>query len=190
MKFSLLIVTFLFLLSCERNFNSVDLNDRRIISLSIGNKYLYHQYSLAGDSVAVVVDWYSHKEIIADTIIFGRRYFNFNNEELLRLEGKKVLAFSKNGDIVKYDFEVEIGDTVDFQGDNLIVSEVSKEPILGDIQKVFRLTNVDFKPDTVISVSYSTKFGLNSISRRYSNSSSGKHLVGAIISSQKYGRWW
>ena len=187
MKLSLLIVTFLFLWSCERNFTSVDLNERRIISLSIGNKYLYHVYSLAD---IVFSDLYSHQEIIADTIIFGRRYFNFNNEEFLRIEGNKVLVFSKNGDIVKYDFEVEIGDTVDFQGDNLIVSEVSEEPILGDIQKVFRLTNVDFKPDTVISVSYSTKFGLISINRTHSNSSSGKRLVGAIISSQKYGWWW
>lgn len=187
MKFSLLIVTFLFLFSCERNFTSIDLNEGRIISLSIGNKYLYHVYSLSGQ---IFADLYSHKEIIADTIILGRRYFNFNNEELLRLEGKKVLVFSDNGDIVKYDFEVETGDTVDFQGDNLIVSEVSQEPILGETQKVFRLTNVDFIPDTVISVSYSTKFGLISINRRYSNHSSGKRLVGAIISSQKYGRWW
>ena len=106
-----------------------------MISLFIGNKSLYYCSSVYGDSSAVLVDWFSQTEIIGDTILSGQRYFNFDNEEFLRLEGNRVFTYSENGDIIKYNFEVEIGDTVDFQGNTLIVSDVSQKPILEDIQK-------------------------------------------------------
>ena len=188
---SLLTVGLAFVIvACQKNYVSIerDIQEKaEVISLQLGNEYYFNASMAEGN---YYTDWYYTKTIEKDTIINGFKYYKYIDNSYIRVDGDKVLENKRGNDIVKFDYTVSVGDTINYNGNTLIVEEILEQNILNSpcFEKVYKTSNKKFNPKKIIHMIYATRFGLIAFRTEQGNRREGYGLIGAFLNNKKYGR--
>jgi len=188
--FIIIIFLLITLISCHKDFSAINNDVQKkedIISLKVGNNYFFHAYVSGG---SYYTDWYYTEVIYRDTIINGKKYHSYADGSSFRIEGNSVFENINGEDIIKFDFTVNVKDTITYNTLKLIVEEITEESVLTPqtIEKVFRTSNQGLSTQQIVRMAYSTRFGLISFSTEDGNRREGYHLIGAILDNKQYGR--
>ncbi len=169
-------------ISCELNPFASSIET--VVALSKGNVFYYNEYSL---SEVVLADWYSYNEVIGDTVIQNKRYFVLNNNIFERADEYRVYTFRSDLEIVKLNYNIQIGDTVEFNNYRVIVENIEKKRVFNETQTVISVSSKKLNFQSIITGTYATKFGLLTFTQKIDNHTDGSTLVGVIIDGIQYG---
>ncbi len=189
---------FLYFFSCEKDISSLKIlkNSKpyfapEIVSLEVGNWYLFHAY--AGND-QYVVDYFFSRKIIGDTLINLYQYFIIGNEDMskdyLRIQDSLILFNENAKDQVLFDFNLSNGDTFIYESKSLIVDSIEyvSVSVPSEKQRIIHSSNrkIVSSGSCIISLGYATKFGLLYYWESLPDNFQGYRLTEALIDSIEY----
>ena len=177
------------LISCEKDFSPLGLFPEQSVALKTGNIFYYHEYSSGqlADSVWVVSEWFLYDNVIGDTLILNRKYFILNHSTLRRADKDRFYGFENSKEVTLLNYDIQIGDTVDFYNSRVIVEDIGKKQVFNRHQTVVSVSSKKLNSDTLITGTYTKQFGLLSYSKGYGKISHGSTLSGSIINGIQFG---
>jgi hypothetical protein len=180
-------IVFLF---CEKDLSPISPNPGKSVALNVGNLFYYSEYSSSqiSDTAWAVSDWFRYDNIIGDTLILNKRYFILNHSTLRRADENKLYGFENNNEVTLLDFDVQIGDTVDFYNSRAIVEDIGKRQIFNRNQTIISVSSGQLYSDTLITGAYAAQFGLLAYSIAHGKNSDGSTLLGAVINGIQFGK--
>lgn len=178
------------IMSCEKDFSPLASYPEQAVALNIDNIFYYHGYSVNqdSDSVWAVAESFGYEKVIGDTLIQNKRYFILNYNVFRRADKDKLYCFENNHEITLLNYNVQMGDTVDFYNSRVIVEDIGKRQVFNRSQTVISVSNKKLNSNTLITGEYTTQFGLLAYSKGYKKSSDGSTLLGAIINGISFGK--
>jgi len=136
----------------------------------------------------IVYSWFTYKNIISDTVINDYTYFKIDDGNLIRSGDNTIYSYDDSKESIYFNFNVKVGDVVSFENRDLKVTELKIENIFGENVQKITVSNQFSSSDTLISYSFTKKYGIYSSLFKISGSSSRYYLAGAIIDSVAFGR--
>jgi hypothetical protein len=108
------------------------------------------------------------------------------------MEGKKVFKYHAGIEEVLFDFALNLGDTLVYDNytlavDTIVITNKLSAFSLKDSVILFQLSNKGFLNDSLISLSYATRFGLLSFWATYGHEWEGFYMEGAKIEGIMHG---
>ena len=184
----------IFISSCDLFYDENDnkANDEGIISLDVGNKYIFQfeEYNSNQDS-----SWYLIDSIISKTRNKGNTYYERSVGGWYRADNEKVYVKLYNDinseEYLSLDYSVDISDTIEYSNNKYIVEAIIFDTLFNDCseQKIITISNEPFNEDAIKRTKYSTKYGLLQhieINNNW-NDTLYKTLIGAKIEDEFYG---
>lgn len=178
------------LFSCEKDFSPLAQHTKQAVALNEGNIFYYHGHNAIhdSDSLWTLAEWFGYDEVMRDSIINNNRHIVLNYNILSRADKNKLYDFENGREVTLLDFNVQIGDTVDFYNSKVIVEDISKKPALNLNQTVISVSSKKLNSDTLITGMYTRQFGLLTSSRSNGQFSEGCVLLGAVINGIEFGK--
>ena len=178
------------LFSCEKDFSPLASYPKQAVALNEGNIFYYHGHNAIhdSDSLWTLAEWFGYDEVMRDSIINNNRYFILNYNILRRADKNKLYDFENGREVTLLDFNVQIGDTVDFYSSKVIVDDMGKRQVFNLNQTVISVSSKKLNSDTRITGMYTRQFGLLTSSRSNGQFSEGSVLLGAVINGIEFGK--
>jgi len=173
--------------SCNKSSNPAGPDNGPIqpsVDLAVGNQYHWNDSYV---SSGILIQDSHIDSITSDSIIDGHQYFQFSSGELLRASRDTVYQFINGTQAIYYRLDVSEGQTVEFLGYLLPVTLIEVDTIFQHAQKVVYVSNQSNSADTTMFGSFTAKFGLLSIVKKYGTNQIGHALVGVRIDTVAYG---
>lgn len=177
-------------LSCEKDFSPLTLYPEQAVALNIGDIFYYHGHSVVhgSDSIWALAEWFGYDKVMGDTIVHDNRYFVLNHNILRRANKNKLYGFENGREVTLLDYDVQIGDTVDFFHSKVIVDDIRKKQVFNLNQTVISVSSERSFSDTLITGRYTRRFGLLTLSKSNGQFSEGSVLLGATINGIQFGK--
>ena len=173
--YSLLLVS---LFSCRHSITDPEnSNNNSIVNFTVGNQYYYRYMNHVGNISGGPLT----KTILRDTNIISNHYYVFSSGEILHSSETSVVQWNGSSSNILYKYDVQVGDTLIYQGRTLSVTSVKDDSVFLDLEKIVTASNVNITSDTIITISYASKYGLLNVYKTFSNSSWSTWLNGAKI---------